>query len=134
MTNRLRNAFDCVAEWTARNLGSPVSFTLALFVVFVWAVSGPLFHFSDTWQLIINTGTTIVTFLMVFVIQNAQNRDAAAMQAKLEQARSVFDFGRHAEHLPHRCNAPFTVPEEQHHSSEPQVLAEQLEDGGQEPV
>lgn len=75
VTNRIRNAFDSVAEWTARNLGSPVSFTLALLIVFGWAVSGPIFGFSDTWQLIINTGTTIATFLMVFLLQNSSNRN-----------------------------------------------------------
>ncbi|MBO9517101.1 MAG: low affinity iron permease family protein [Porphyrobacter sp.] len=77
--------------------GQPLAFLLALTVVVVWGVTGPLFKFSDTWQLVINTGTTIVTFLMVFLIQNSQNRDAAAMQAKLdeliravEQARGQF--------------------------------------------
>ena len=61
------------------------TFMLALAVILVWAVTGPIFQFSDTWQLIMNTGTTIITFLMVFLIQNAQNRDAAAMQAKLDE-------------------------------------------------
>ena len=65
--------------------GQPLTFLMALGVIFVWVITGPIFHFSDTWQLIINTGTTIVTFLMVFLIQNAQNRDAAAMQAKLDE-------------------------------------------------
>jgi low affinity Fe/Cu permease len=70
--------------------GQPLTFLLAVGIILVWAVTGPIFHFSDTWQLIINTGTTIVTFLMVFLIQNAQNRDAAAMQAKLDELlRSV---------------------------------------------
>ena len=65
--------------------GQPLTFLLAIGIIVVWAVTGPIFHFSDTWQLIINTGTTIVTFLMVFLIQNTQNRDAAAMQAKLDE-------------------------------------------------
>ena len=65
--------------------GQPLTFLLAVGIILVWAVTGPIFHFSDTWQLIINTGTTIVTFLMVFLIQNAENRDAAAMQAKLDE-------------------------------------------------
>ena len=70
--------------------GQPLTFLLAIGIIVVWAVTGPIFHFSDTWQLIINTGTTIVTFLMVFLIQNTQNRDAAAMQAKLDELlRSV---------------------------------------------
>jgi low affinity Fe/Cu permease len=65
--------------------GQPITFLLAIGIILVWAITGPVFHFSDTWQLIINTGTTIVTFLMVFLIQNTQNRDAAAMQAKLDE-------------------------------------------------
>jgi len=70
--------------------GQPHAFVLATLVIFVWGLTGPLFNFSDTWQLVINTGTTIVTFLMVFLIQNAQNRDGAAIQAKLDELiRSV---------------------------------------------
>src|SRR5687768_5178458 len=65
--------------------GQPITFLLAIGIILVWAITGPIFNFSDTWQLIINTGTTIVTFLMVFLIQNTQNRDAAAMQAKLDE-------------------------------------------------
>jgi low affinity Fe/Cu permease len=65
--------------------GRPVTFVIAAVLVIVWAASGPLFHFSDTWQLVINTSTTIVTFLMVFLIQNTQNRDTAAMQIKLDE-------------------------------------------------
>ena len=65
--------------------GQPLAFILACLIILVWAFTGPLFRWSDTWQLVINTGTTIVTFLMVFVIQNSQNRDAAAMQAKLDE-------------------------------------------------
>ena len=65
--------------------GKPLVFTFAVGVIVVWAVTGPLFHFSDTWQLVINTGTTIVTFLMVFLIQNTQNRDTEAIQVKLDE-------------------------------------------------
>jgi low affinity Fe/Cu permease len=77
--------FTMCASRIATDAGQPLTFTLALAVILAWGVTGPLFHFSDTWQLIINTGTTIVTFLMVFLIQNSQNRDAAAMQAKLDE-------------------------------------------------
>ena len=70
-----------VACWS----GQPITFCVAFSVVLMWAVTGPLFNFSDTWQLIINTGTTIITFLMVFLIQNTQNRDATAMQLKLDE-------------------------------------------------
>ena len=65
--------------------GRPITFVLSLFLIVLWALSGPLFGFSDTWQLVVNTGTTIVTFLMVFLIQNTQNRDGAAIQAKLDE-------------------------------------------------
>lgn len=77
--------FTHFAKWTARMTGRPATFTCALAVILVWAVTGPLFKFSDTWQLVINTGTTIVTFLMVFLIQNTQNRDSEAMQVKLDE-------------------------------------------------
>ena len=77
--------FTHFAKKTAQISGRPVTFALAGAVVLVWAISGPLFGFSDTWQLVINTGTTIVTFLMVFLIQNTQNRDTAAIQIKLDE-------------------------------------------------
>ena len=77
--------FDKLAQWTAAHAGCASTFCLALAVIVVWAVSGPVFGFSDTWQLIINTGTTIVTFLMVFLIQNTQNRDALAVHLKLDE-------------------------------------------------
>jgi low affinity Fe/Cu permease len=77
--------FTHVATSISVAAGQPLTFLLAVGIIVVWAVTGPIFHFSDTWQLIINTGTTIVTFLMVFLIQNAQNRDASAMQAKLDE-------------------------------------------------
>ena len=74
-----------LAKVTAHAAGQPLTFTLALVVIMGWAVSGPLFHWSDTWQLVVNTGTTIITFLMVFLIQSTQNRDNAAIQAKLDE-------------------------------------------------
>lgn len=77
--------FTRFAKWTSRVSGRPVTFMLALVVILVWAITGPLFEFSDTWQLVINTGATIVTFLMVFLIQNTQNRDAEAIQIKLDE-------------------------------------------------
>lgn len=81
----LSDAFSKMASATAHASGRPATFVLCCVVIVMWAVSGPLFHYSDTWQLIINTGTTIVTFLMVFLIQNTQNRDGAALQAKLDE-------------------------------------------------
>ena len=80
---RLSNAFADLAGWVSHAAGRP--WALCLLVVGAWAVSGPLFAFSDTWQLVINTGTTIVTFLMVFLIQNTQNRDGTAIQTKLDE-------------------------------------------------
>jgi low affinity Fe/Cu permease len=77
--------FANLARQVSTLVGRPAAFALALAVVLAWAVSGPLFGFSDTWQLVINTSTTIVTFLMVFVIQNTQNRDTAAIQIKLDE-------------------------------------------------
>ncbi|HET7854678.1 MAG TPA: low affinity iron permease family protein [Candidatus Methylomirabilis sp.] len=82
--------FDRFAKWMAHATGQPGTFGMACLIILVWAATGPIFHFSDTWQLVINTGTTIVTFLMVFLIQNTQNRDSAAMQVKLDELiRSV---------------------------------------------
>jgi low affinity Fe/Cu permease len=72
---------NATAAWT----GKPVAFLLAFATIVIWAITGPLFHYSDTWQLVINTGTTIVTFLMVFLIQNTQNRDTLALQVKLSE-------------------------------------------------
>ena len=77
--------FTRFAKSTARKAGHPATFCIAVAIILSWAASGPLFGFSDTWQLIINTGTTIVTFLMVFLIQNTQNRDGEAMQIKLDE-------------------------------------------------
>jgi low affinity Fe/Cu permease len=79
------DAFRVFARKSSAILGSAWAFAGAIFIILVWALTGPTFHFSDTWQLIINTGTTIVTFLMVFLIQNTQNRDAKAMHLKLDE-------------------------------------------------
>ena len=81
----MEEVFEKVANVIARAMGRPLTFLLCCALVLVWAASGPLFHFSDTWQLVINTGTTIVTFLMVFLIQNSQNREGEALQAKLDE-------------------------------------------------
>ncbi|MCK9542235.1 MAG: low affinity iron permease family protein [Novosphingobium sp.] len=86
--------FTKVAGRIAALAGQPVAFILALTLIAVWAVSGPAFGYSDTWQLVVNTGTTIITFLMVFLIQNSQNRDGAAMQAKLDELIRAMDQTR----------------------------------------
>jgi len=80
-----RGGFERFARAAARTAGRPATFGVAMAVIAVWACFGPVFHFSDTWQLVINTGTTIITFLMVFLIQNTQNRDSEAMQLKLDE-------------------------------------------------
>jgi len=84
-TKPSKDSFHRVSMVVSSKLGSPVAFLLAILLIVVWICSGPLFDFSDTWQLVINTTTTIVTFLMVFAIQNTQNRDARAMQLKLNE-------------------------------------------------
>jgi low affinity Fe/Cu permease len=81
MNERFRKFSFCVARFA----GTPVAFTLSFLIIIGWAIMGPFFHFSDTWQLVINTSTTIVTFLMVFLIQNMQNRDAKAIHLKLDE-------------------------------------------------
>ncbi|MFL6844937.1 MAG: low affinity iron permease family protein [Allosphingosinicella sp.] len=81
----MERVFTTIASRIAMAAGKPLIFIIALCLILVWIVTGPLFRFSDTWQLVVNTATTIVTFLMVFLIQNSQNRDAAAMQAKLDE-------------------------------------------------
>jgi low affinity Fe/Cu permease len=83
--DQLKDRFRYYANKIADGVGSPGTFGVGLLVVIVWAATGPLFHYSDTWQLVINTGTSVVTFLMVFLIQNTQNRDAAASQLKLNE-------------------------------------------------
>ena len=82
---QVKRTFAEIASSIAHHSGRPITFLLAAFIIIVWAVTGPIFGYSDTWQLIINTGTTIITFLMVFIIQNTQNRDGAAVQAKLDE-------------------------------------------------
>jgi low affinity Fe/Cu permease len=77
--------FSRFARGMSKVLGHPFAFGIAVLIVIVWAALGPIFHFTDTWQLVINTGTTIITFLMVFLIQNTQNRDSEAMQLKLDE-------------------------------------------------
>lgn len=77
--------FARFAQATSRAAGRPTAFLMAVTVIVVWLVTGPVFHYSDTWQLVINTGTTVATFLMVFLIQNSQNRDSEALQIKLDE-------------------------------------------------
>jgi low affinity Fe/Cu permease len=90
------HAFTHFAKWTAHMAGQPLAFVLAVSVIVIWAATGPVFGFNDTWQLVVNTATTIVTFLMVFLIQNTQNRDTGAMQAKLDELIRAIDGAHNA--------------------------------------
>lgn len=83
--NKLKKSFDKFSAVVTKATGSPAAFMIALVIVLLWGITGPFFKFSDTWQLVINTGTTIITFLMVFVIQQSQNKDTIAMQLKLNE-------------------------------------------------
>jgi low affinity Fe/Cu permease len=92
MARSFRNAFDSFSNKATRITGTPVAFLTAITIIILWGISGPLFHFSDTWQLVINTGTTIVTFLMVFVIQQSQNKDSVALHLKLNELIAATKF------------------------------------------
>lgn len=87
-------SFNTVAQWTSRQCGRASTFAVACLTIVVWAVTGPLFHYSNTWQLVINTGTTIITFLMVFLIQNTQNRDSAVLHLQLDELIRVSQSAR----------------------------------------
>ncbi|MDX8523384.1 low affinity iron permease family protein [Mesorhizobium sp. MSK_1335] len=98
----IERVFTGIANRVAHLAGLPPTFAICLLIVVAWAASGPIFGFSDTWQLVINTGTTVITFLMVFLIQNTQNRDGAAIQAKLDELIRVSRAHNHfigIEHL-----------------------------------
>ncbi len=90
----MQRIFDSVAQWASRVSGTAVAFSLAASFVIAWAMTGPLFHFSDTWQLVINTVSSIVTFLMVFLIQNTQDRNTIALQIKIDELIRVSQRAR----------------------------------------
>jgi low affinity Fe/Cu permease len=90
----MKEYFRRFSRKAAEMVGAPWSFVTALAVIVIWALSGPIYHFSDTWQLVINTATTIITFLMVFLIQNTQNRDAKALHLKLDELIRVVEKAR----------------------------------------
>ena len=96
MSTKVPSIFTRIAKGSARAMGRPLTFCIALLLVLAWAISGPYFGYSDTWQLTINTGTTIVTFLMVFLIQATQNRDAEAIQIKLDEIIRSMDGAHNA--------------------------------------
>ena len=86
--------FTLIATKSAQVMGQPLAFIIATLLIVIWAITGPMLHYSDTWQLIVNTATTVLTFLAVFLIQNSQNRDGAAMQAKLDEILRALDKAR----------------------------------------
>jgi low affinity Fe/Cu permease len=90
------DVFTRFTRWIERQVGSPLVFVVAVAIVVAWAITGPFFSWSDTWQLVINTGTTVITFLMVFVIQNTQSRDTRAMQVKLDELLKVNQDARNS--------------------------------------
>jgi low affinity Fe/Cu permease len=96
MSNQRQDAFDRFARWIERQVGSPITFLLAVALIAVWAITGPIFGWSDTWQLVINTGTSIVTFLMVFLIQSTQTRDTRALHLKLDELIRVNTTARNS--------------------------------------
>ncbi|MCX7375740.1 MAG: low affinity iron permease family protein [Alphaproteobacteria bacterium] len=89
MQQYIANRFEVLSEWISANLGSPHAFMIACAIVALWGISGPIFGFSDTWQLVINTGTTIVTFLMVFLLQNTGNRTIEELQDRLREVEAL---------------------------------------------
>ena len=92
----MENAFSRFAQWTSAQLGRPYIFVMACLTVIIWGATGPIFKYSDTWQLVINTGTTIVTFLMVFLLQHTQNRDTKVIQLKLDELIRANENARNA--------------------------------------
>ena len=116
--------FTRFASGIATAAGQPLAFITALLLMIVWGATGPIFHYSDTWQLVVNTATTIVTFLMVFLIQNSQNRDGAAVQAKLDEMLRAIDSAREQfigiEHLTDRQIALIKKALEREVSQEPE--------------
>jgi low affinity Fe/Cu permease len=121
--------FTAFANAIAHVTGRPVTFVLCCVVIIIWAASGPIFHYSDTWQLIINTGTTIITFLMVFLIQNTQNRDGAAVQAKLDELIRAVEGARNhfigIEHLTEEQVEAIRTVCEQDAEAEAVIVAEE---------
>ncbi|MEP7006576.1 MAG: low affinity iron permease family protein [Sphingomonas bacterium] len=118
--------FTNIASRSANIMGQPWAFLLSVFLCVVWAVSGPLFHYSDTWQLVINTATTVLTFLAVFLIQNSQNRDGAAIQAKLDEVlRALSDARAEFVGIEHLTDAEIcairTALEQEAHGGEGEV-------------
>jgi len=131
----MNELFHRMAVRVSNKMGSPWAFVLAIVIILAWATTGPIFNFSDTWQLIINTGTTIITFLMVFLIQNTQNRDAKAMQLKLDElirssetARSeLVDLEDLSDEELRQLENDFKIFHEQHNNKMTKLLHETIQ-------
>ena len=129
----MKRTFADVAATIDQLSGRPLTFLVALLTIAVWAITGPLFHFSDTWQLVINTGTTIVTFLMVFLIQNSQNRDGIAIQLKLDELIRALGHARnHLIDLEHMSDEEIKKLQEefQRIHDQQESLISKVSDGG----
>jgi len=124
----LTKAFTAFANVISRVTGRPLTFVVCIALILIWAVTGPVFHYSDTWQLIINTSTTIITFLMVFLIQNTQNRDGAAIQAKLDELIRVTQAKNHFIGIERLTDKELErILDEMEEHSEPMPLGEKAE-------
>ena len=127
----MNELFRKFSQVTSKVVGSSWSFILAVLMILIWAITGPLFHYSDTWQLVINTGTTIITFLMVFLIQNTQNRDAKAIHLKLDELIKGVSGARtglvNAQELPDQDLEVLQQQFQQLHKDKKQTLNAELE-------
>ena len=131
----MKELFRRFARHASQVVGSPLTFILAVLVILVWALSGSIFHYSDTWQLIINTGTTIITFLMVFLIQNTQNRDSQALHLKLDELlRASGDARNSMVELEDMTDEQLERLHEEFHQLQYETIVPELEKRGKTPL
>lgn len=131
----MKEMFRRFARRTSQIVGSPFTFIAAVLVIVIWALTGTMFHYSDTWQLVINTGTTIVTFLMVFLIQNTQNRDALAMHLKLDElVRAIGDARNSMLDVEDMSDADLARLHEEFHQLQYEKIVPEMEKRGKTPL